>query len=289
MKLATYAAADGDRIGLVSEDGLISLADHLPAAPRQMIDLISRWDEFRSQVAALQARKPDVKLAQVRLRAPIPRPGKILAIGLNYKDHIEETKSKTPEFQTWFSKATTGVNGPFDPIALPAVSDRLDYEAELVAIIGRRVRGVSDQQAKDAIFGYCVGDDVSVRDWQIRVPQWVLGKSFDTHAPFGPWITTADETDARDLGIRSFVNGELRQSSNTKQLLFDCYAQVEHLSQALTLEPGDVLYTGTPSGVGIAFQPPRFLKEGDVVRIEIDKLGAIENRVMKEPPTGFPR
>lgn len=289
MKLATYVAADGDRIGVVSADGLISLADHLPAAPRRMIDLIERWDEFKSKVAALQSRKPDVKLSEVRLRAPIPRPGKILAIGLNYKDHIEETKNKTPEFQTWFSKATTGVNGPFDPIALPAVSDKLDYEAELVAIIGRRVRGVSGQQAKDAIFGYCVGNDVSVRDWQTRVPQWVMGKSFDTHAPFGPWITTADETDATDLGIRCLVNGEVRQSSNTAQLLFDCRAQVEFLSQALTLEPGDVLYTGTPSGVAAAMQPPIYLKAGDLVRVEIDKLGAIENRVEAEPPQGFRR
>jgi 2-keto-4-pentenoate hydratase/2-oxohepta-3-ene-1,7-dioic acid hydratase in catechol pathway len=289
MRLATYVGADGDRIGLVSADGLISAADHLPSAPRRMIDLIERWDEFKGPLAALQSRKPDVKLADVRLRAPVPRPGKILAIGLNYKDHIEETKSKTPEFQTWFSKATTAVNGPFDPIALPAASDKLDYEAELVAIIGRRVRGVSGEQAKNAIFGYCVGNDVSVRDWQIRVSQWVLGKSFDTHAPFGPWITTADEIDATDLGIRCLVNGEVRQSSNTKHLLFNCYAQVEHLSKAMTLEPGDVLYTGTPSGVGHALQPPQHLKAGDVVRVEIDQLGALEARVEAEPPQGFRR
>ncbi|MGH6966093.1 MAG: fumarylacetoacetate hydrolase family protein [Phenylobacterium sp.] len=253
-----------------------------------MIDLIERWDEFRDQVAGLQSRSPDLKLSEVRLRAPIPRPGKIMAIGLNYKDHIEEADSETPVFQTWFAKAPTSVTGPFDPIALPTVSDRLDYEAELVAIIGRRVRGVSGDQAKAAIFGFCVGDDVSVRDWQIRVSQWVVGKSFDTHAPFGPWITTADETDGRNLAIRCLVNGEVRQSSSTGQLLFDCYAQVEHLSQAMTLEPGDVLYTGTPGGVGHARKPQVFLKAGDVVRVEIEKLGAIENRVAAEPPTGFP-
>jgi 2-keto-4-pentenoate hydratase/2-oxohepta-3-ene-1,7-dioic acid hydratase in catechol pathway len=287
MKLATYRGVDGDRLGLVVGTGLVSLADHLPEAPRQMVELIARWEEFRDRVAALQSRAPDVRLDQVRLRAPIPRPGKIMAIGLNYKDHIEETNSETPPFQTWFSKAATSANGPYDRIALPAASERLDYEAELVAVIGKRVRGVTREQAKAAIFGYCVGDDVSVRDWQIRVSQWVVGKSFDTHAPFGPWITTADETDARDLDIRCLVNGEVRQASNTAQLLFDCYAQVEHLSQAMTLEPGDVLFTGTPSGVGHARQPQVFLRAGDVVRIEIDKLGHIENKVEAEPATGF--
>lgn len=288
MKLATYAAADGDRIGLVSGEGLVSLADYLPSAPRRMIDLIERWDEFKDAVAALASRAPDVKLSDVRLRAPIPRPGKIMAIGLNYKDHIAETNSPTPEHQLWFSKANTSAHGPYDPVALPAAApSKVDYEAELVAIIGRKVRGASHEEAKAAIFGYCVGNDVSVRDWQIRVSQWVLGKSFDTHAPFGPWITTADETDATDLGIRAIVNGEVRQSSNTGELLFTAVDQVEELSKAMTLEPGDVLYTGTPGGVGLAMSPPQFLKAGDVMRIEIDKLGHIENVLEPEPARGF--
>lgn len=287
LKLATYAGPDGDRLGIVSGEGIISLSDHLPGAPTRMTDLIRSWTQLRDRLHALESRAPDLPLAQIRLRAPIPRPGKIMAIGLNYKDHIEETGSETPQHQTWFSKAVTSVTGPFDRIALPLVSDRVDYEAELVAVIGQRARGVSREQAKDIIFGYCVGDDLSARDWQLRTSQWVLGKSFDTHSPYGPWITTSDETDARDLDIRCFVNGELRQSSNTSKLLFDCYAQVEYLSSVMTLEPGDLIFTGTPSGVGHARNPPVFLRAGDVVRVEIDKLGAIENRAEAEPAAGF--
>lgn len=283
MKLATFSKGGGDRLGLLIGDGLVSLSDHLEGAPATMIELIAAWDQFAPAVRSLQDRSPDVLLNDVRLRAPVPRPGKVLAIGLNYKDHIEETNSETPEFQTWFAKMPTAVNGPFDPIELPAVSTKLDYEAELVFVVGKRARNVPRERAKEVIFGYCVGDDVSVRDWQIRVSQWVLGKSFETHAPFGPWITTADETDATDLDIRCLVNGEVRQSSNTRHLLFDCYAQVEHLSQVMTLEPGDVIFTGTTSGVGHARNPQLFLKEGDVVRVEIEKLGFVENRVVRGP------
>jgi 2-keto-4-pentenoate hydratase/2-oxohepta-3-ene-1,7-dioic acid hydratase in catechol pathway len=181
----------------------------------------------------------------------------------------------------------TAANGPFDAIEFPAVSQDLDYEAELVVVIGKRCRNVPQARVAEAIFGYCVGNDVSVRDWQKRTPQWTIGKSFDTHAPFGPWITTADEVNTSSLGIRSFVNGEQRQSSNTSQMLFDCAAQIEHLSQAMTLEPGDLIYTGTPAGVGMAHNPPVYLKPGDVVRVEIDGLGAIENRV--EPASGAMR
>lgn len=288
MKLATYLDAHGEHIGVVVGDGIVSIARHIPAAPARMIDLIARWEEFRDLLAPLQSGTPDVRLDQVRLRAPVPRPGKIMAIGLNYLDHVTETQLKVPEHQLWFSKAPTSVTGPFDPIALPAVSNVLDYEAEMVAVIGRKVRGVSGAAAKDAIFGYCVGNDVSVRDWQTRVTQWVLGKSFDTHAPFGPWITTADEVDAHSLGIRCKVNGQELQAANTSQMLFNCFDQVEHLSQVMTLEPGDVIFTGTPSGVGFARDPQILLRDGDIVRVEIDGLGAIENRVKAEPATGFP-
>jgi ureidoglycolate lyase len=159
----------------------------------------------------------------------------------------------------------------------------LDYEAELVAVVGKRCKHVPKEKAHEVVFGYCAGNDVTVRDWQFKTPQWMLGKSFDTHAPFGPAIVTADEIgEPHTLGIRAFVNGEKRQDSNTKHLVFNVYDQIAHLSQAMTLEPGDLIFTGTPGGVGAALKPPQFMKAGDVTRIEIDKIGAIEATVQPE-------
>lgn len=227
--------------------------------------------------------KSHYRLAEVHLKAPVPDPQKILAIGLNYADHIAETGRQKPKRQVWFSKLPNAVNGPYDPIQIPKVSNNIDYEAEFVAIIGKRCRHVSSANAKDVIFGYCAGNDVSVRDWQRLSPQWILGKSFDTHAPFGPWIVTPDEIgDPHTLGIRCLVNGELRQNSNTSHLIFNIFDQIEHLSQALTLEPGDVIFTGTPGGVGVAMDPPSWLKAGDVVRVEIDRVGALEAKMVAE-------
>jgi 2-keto-4-pentenoate hydratase/2-oxohepta-3-ene-1,7-dioic acid hydratase in catechol pathway len=182
-----------------------------------------------------------------------------------------------------FNKQTTAVNGPRDPIHRPRVSDKLDYEGELAFVIGRRCRHVPAGRAREVIAGYTVCDDVSVRDWQVSVPTFTMGKSFDTHCPLGPWMVTGDELDPHNLGIRTWVNGELRQSSNTKHLIFDVFALVEHLSTAFTLEPGDVIPTGTPSGVGIAMKPPKMLVAGDVVRIAIDGIGEIEGSVIAEP------
>ena len=184
----------------------------------------------------------------------------------------------------FFNKQTTCVTGPHDPIHLPRVSPLLDYEGELAFVIGRRCRHVSRERAAEVIAGYLVVNDVSVRDWQLRTPTMTMGKSFDTHGPMGPWLVTADEIgDPHALELRTWVNGELRQHSNTRHLIYDCFAQVEHLSTAFTLEPGDVVTTGTPAGVGGAMSPPRFLGRGDVVRIEIEKIGSIENRVIEEP------
>jgi 2-keto-4-pentenoate hydratase/2-oxohepta-3-ene-1,7-dioic acid hydratase in catechol pathway len=279
MKLVTYVAGAGPRLGAVRGEDVIDVARHVSGAPGDMIGLIRQWSTVRARLEQALAGRADQTLSTVRLRPPIVRPGKILAIGLNYLDHIEETGAQRPKHPTFFAKMPTAANGPFDPIEYPAVSEQLDYEAELVIVIGKRCRNVPRSRASEVIFGYCAGNDVSVRDWQKRTPQWTIGKSFDTHAPFGPWITTADEIDAHALGIRSFVNGERRQSSNTRQMLFDGEAQIEHLSQAMTLEPGDLIFTGTPAGVGMAHDPPLYLKPGDVVRVEIDGLGAIENRV----------
>jgi len=176
------------------------------------------------------------------------------------------------------------VTGPTGEIHLPGASSLLDDEGELGFVVGRRCRHVSRQDAAQVMAGYLVVDDVSVRDWQLRTPTWTIGKSFDTHGPIGPWIVTPDELpDPHQLRLRTFVNGELRQDSNTRELIFDCFGLVEHLSTAFTLEPGDIVATGTPGGVGVALKPPRFLTARDVVRIEIDGIGAIENRVVEEP------
>jgi ureidoglycolate lyase len=283
MKLVTFADDAGTRVGLAKDDGIVDLRKVDPDLPRDMIGLMSEWSRIRGTIEGAATRKADAPLDAVKLEAPVPRPGKILAIGLNYADHIAESGQKTPEQQIWFCKHATAVNAPFAPVQMPRVSILLDYEAELVAVIGKRCKHVPKDKAHKVVFGYCAGNDVTVRDWQLRTPQWMLGKSFDTHAPFGPWIVTADEIgDPHTLGIRGFVNGQKRQESNTKHLVFDVYDQIAHLSQAMTLEPGDVIFTGTPSGVGAALKPPQFLKVGDVTRIEIDKIGAIEAKIAAE-------
>jgi 2-keto-4-pentenoate hydratase/2-oxohepta-3-ene-1,7-dioic acid hydratase in catechol pathway len=284
MKLATLATPGGPEVCLIDENRALSLATGLLAPVRDMIDLISRWPEIRE---AVEVRKTDASAwrayARTDLLAPVPRPGKMFAIGLNYLDHIEETGQAIPEHQIWFSKQAGATNGPFQPVEIPRVSNAVDYEAELVFVIGKRGRHISEAEAPAHVFGYCVGNDVSARDWQKRTPQWDLGKSFDTHAPFGPWITTADEVgDPHRLDIRCTVNGGLRQSSNTGRLCFNVWQQIAYLSQVMTLEPGDVVYSGTPGGVGLAMDPPQFLKAGDVVRCEIEGLGAIENNFVAE-------
>lgn len=281
MKLATFRHGAGPGIGAVIEGGrIVPLGD----LARDMIDLIARWGELEGDARALSAAAHDtIALAEIQLLAPIPRPGKMMAIGLNYADHIAETGIESPRHQTWFSKQINAVNGPYDPVDIPRVSSFVDYEAEMVMIIGAGGRHIGRDAAPGAVFGYCVGNDVSERTWQMRTSQWILGKSFDTHAPFGPWITTADEVgDPHVLGIRGLVNGEVRQSSNTRHLVFNVWDQIAELSDVMTLEPGDVIFTGTPGGVGMAMKPPLSLKAGDVVRVEIDGLGAIENRFVAE-------
>lgn len=285
MKLATFTLGSGPRLGLVLDDGLVNLSARLSDLPTDMIGLITHWDGWRERVAALQQASVDHALATVKLLAPVPRPGKILGIGLNYTDHVSEAAAvgfTRPAHQMWFSKPATAVTGPFDPIERPQVSNALDYEVEMVFVVGRRARHLSPEAAESAIFGYCVGNDVSVRDWQTHTSQVMMGKCFNTHAPFGPWIVTSDEVDAKALDIRLTVNGECRQSSNTRHMIFDCAAQLSYLSQAMTMEPGDVIFTGTPSGVGALMNPPAWLKPGDRVRVEIAGLGAIENEVVQE-------
>lgn len=283
MRLLSFEQAGRPRIGLVADDAVVDLSQATPELPRDMIGLIRDWPRLGDTVRKLAATKPHFSLGDIHLLAPVPAPQKILAIGLNYADHVAESGHALPEKQTWFAKLPSAVNGPFDPIELPRASTSVDYEAELVFIIGKRCRHVTKEQAPDVVFGYCAGNDVSARDWQFQTPQWILGKSFDTHAPFGPWIVTPDEIgDPHALGIRCFVNGEKRQDSNTRNLVFNVYDQIAWLSQAMTLEPGDVIFTGTPEGVGFARKPPVFLKAGDVVRVEIDRISAIEAEMRPE-------
>ncbi len=279
MKLVTFDAGGGDELGVVVDQQVIAITRAAPGIGTDMRVLIARWNAMEADVRRIAATAPNsLPLHSVRLRPPIPRPGKIMAIGLNYADHIAESGTDAPQHQVWFAKASTAASGPFDHIELPGNTPRVDYEAELVAVIGQGGRGISPDDAGAAVFGYCVGNDVTERAWQHRTPQWTLGKSFDTHAPFGPWITTADEVrDPHALGIRCLVNGEVRQDSNTRHLVFDVWRQVAHLSSAMTLEPGDLIFTGTPGGVGAAMNPMRFLVAGDRVRVEIESLGAIEN------------
>lgn len=278
MKLATYTANGQTRTGIVVGDSIIDTGLN-----GTMIDLIANWEAVKDDLAAKAATDSGVPLASVKLEAPVPRPGKIWAIGLNYADHIAESKMGTPERQVWFTKAQTSVNGPYDPILIARGTATPDYEVELVAIVGKGGKHIAAADAPAAIFGYCVGNDVTERMWQHAGPQWSLGKSFDTHAPMGPWIVTADEVgDPHALGIRCFVNGEKRQESNTAHLVFNIWQQVEHLSTGMTLEPGDVLFTGTPGGVGAAMDPRQFLQPGDVVRCEIDGLGHIEGVMVAE-------
>lgn len=281
MKIARFDVEGETAIGVVRGESIGRITGRMPEVGSDMNAVIADWAKLRGKVEAIDGQS-DYRLADVRLRAPVGRPGKIWGIGLNYGDHIAETSQEAPKFQSWFVMAQTTVGGPYDPIQRPRVSTALDYEAELVAVVGGGGRHIPQDKAADAIFGYCVGNDVSVRDWQLRTGQFSIGKSFDGHAPLGPWIVTADEVDPLALGIRCFVNGEKRQESNTRHLIFTPYDQVCHLSQAMTLEPGDVLFTGTPGGVGAASKPPRFLQAGDVVRTEIDELGFLENTVVDE-------
>lgn len=269
----------------MDEAGIIDLSVTEPELPTEMRAFLA-LGPAGMEAARLAARVGGrrIPLESVRLEAPVREPSKILCVGLNYADHIEEMGHEWPAHPTIFNKQTTCVTGPHGAIHRPRVSERLDYEGELAFVIGRRCRHVPADRADEVIAGYAILNDVSVRDWQQHSLTWTMGKSFDTHGPFGPWLVTPDEIgDPHALGIRTWVNGELRQESNTRHLVHNCFALIAYLSTAFTLLPGDVVSTGTPGGVGVAQSPPRFLRAGDVVRVEVEAIGAIENRVIEEP------
>jgi 2-keto-4-pentenoate hydratase/2-oxohepta-3-ene-1,7-dioic acid hydratase in catechol pathway len=285
MKLLRFESGEGAALGVLQigrEDRIVPLAE-LAADYPTMLSIIKGGSAALDRIKALAERGDGAfELAEAKLLAPIERPGKYMAIGMNYAKHIAEAKrlgQPTPTQQFWFNKQTSCLAGPFDDIE-PGVTEMLDYEVELGVVIGLPAKSVSKGEAKSHVFGYVVANDVSARDWQRHSPTFTMGKSFDTHGPIGPWIVTADEiADPHALDLRCLVNGAVRQESNTSELVYNIWQQIAYLSTAFTLEAGDLIATGTPSGVGIGMQPPCFLQSGDVVRCEIVGIGAIENRV----------
>lgn len=282
MRLCRFDAGDGASVGLVEDEAVYDLR---ALGPSLLSDPAAALTAGAERLADVAARAPARALEEVTLLAPA-QPRKFLGIGLNYADHIAESGMDAPDFPVFFNKQVTCVVGPDADIHMPRVSTLLDYEGELAVVVGTRCRHVPAERAHEVISGYTIANDVSVRDWQIRSPTMTLGKSFDTHGPLGPWLVTPDEIgDPHALGIRTYVNDELRQDGNTSEMIFDCFQQVAHLSEAFTLEPGDVIATGTPAGIGAVRQPfpEGLLKVGDAVRVEIDRIGSLTNTVIEEP------
>lgn len=287
MPIAVFSDSRPRRLGKVFGDALIDLSVAAPELPDNIVDFLKAGPQARAAYDSVGPDAPGrLALADVRLKAPVPNPEKFLAIGMNYGAHAKEAQSlgyEVPAYQIWFNKQVSCINGPYDDIVMPKVSTDLDYEAELGVVIGQTCRHVAAEDARSVIAGYLVCNDVSVRDWQKRTGTMTLGKSFDTHGPIGPWLTLDDEiADPLDLDIRCLVNGEEKQSDNSGNMIHNIYEQIAYLSTVMTLKPGDLIATGTPSGVGVAKTPPEYVKVGDVMRIEIESLGHIEARVVAE-------
>jgi 2-keto-4-pentenoate hydratase/2-oxohepta-3-ene-1,7-dioic acid hydratase in catechol pathway len=283
MRLATFGGPAAWHVGIVDGEEIIDLTTADPSQGT-MIDVLTRGPASAAEASSATAQR--LPLSSVKLGPPVPHPPEFLAIGYNYAAHLEETHMQRPTRQAWFNKQQTSIVGPGDPVWIPKIApDEIDYEGELGVVIGRRCKNVPNDKSAvlDVIGGFTIINDVSVRDWQELEPGMVVSKSFDTHGPIGPWIVTPDEIgDPLDLGLRTYVNGDLRQDGNTKDMLFNIYEQVSYLSSAFTLEVGDVLSTGTPSGIAW-HRPGMYLKAGDTVRVEIDKIGTLENPVIAEP------
>ena len=295
MHLVTFVESDLSRVGVLDtqHDEIIDLAMVAPDLPQNMLDFIARGDAALAEVkAALNNKQHRLPLAQVRLLAPIPRPLRnILCIGKNYRDHVQEVQSAgsacgdnadvLPAKPIVFTKATTSVIGPGESIPVWLDSTQsADYEGELAVIIGKQGRGISQDRAFKYVYGYTIINDVTSRRLQDEHQQWFMGKSLDGFCPMGPSIVTADEiTDVTQLRVQTWINGELRQDGSVTGLIFDIPALIETLSRTMTLEPGDIIATGTPAGVGMGFNPPRFLKKGDQVKIMIEPIGTLENPV----------
>ncbi len=286
MRLATIQTASGPRAAVQVGISFVDVQATDPSLPGGVRQLLAGGPALLKKVEETARRGNAVKYpaAEVKLLPPIPDPPKIVCIGLNYRDHAAESGAAIPKDPVLFSKYATALIGHGDPIVLPPVSHEVDYEAELVIVVGKRGRNVKAAEAAEYVGGYTVGHDVSARDWQLKKDgkQWMVGKTFDTFAPTGPVLVTADEiSDPHSLSIRLRLNGQTMQDSNTKQMIFSVGELLAYLSQVFTLEPGDLIFTGTPPGVGMARKPPVFLKGGDVVEVEIAGLGVLRNPVVQ--------
>jgi 2-keto-4-pentenoate hydratase/2-oxohepta-3-ene-1,7-dioic acid hydratase in catechol pathway len=290
MKIAAYLDRGQPRVGIVASDHQSVLPLDLP--PEQAALGALAVIDLQAQGKPMPATGAPVAIGAIQLTAPVPRPRRnIFCVGKNYHAHAKEfagsgfdSSAKAggdiPAVPIFFSKVPESVVGPTDDIVVPqAVSTAIDYEVELCVVIGKGGKGISKQDALKHVWGYTIVNDVTARDWQSRHMQWLLGKSFDTFCPMGPWLVTADECNGTDTRVRTWVNGELRQDARTPDLIFDIPTLIETLSAGITLYPGDLIATGTPVGVGIGFKPPKYLQPGDVVKMEIDGIGVIENPV----------
>lgn len=283
MRFVSFQGESGPRAALVTDRGYVDLHAADPTLPTSLAELLALGQAGLQRVAAAAPSAKPVDPASVRLLPPIPNPQKIICVGLNYADHARETGKQPPEEPVIFCKFLTALSPHRAPIVLPAVSQEVDYEAELVAVIGQGGKNIPLNAAATHVAGYCCGHDVSARDWQTRKPggQWLLGKSFDTFAPCGPELVTADEIgDAGNLRIQLRLNGRTMQDSSTAQFIFPVPQLVAYISQVCTLTPGDLIYTGTPPGVGVARKPPVFLRPGDEVEVEIERIGILSNPVV---------
>ena len=283
MKLVNFLFKGEKNVGALLDDGVCSFKSISDKYSMSMLEFIEQIDELSPEVSKFIDSNPEViPLSEIDFLPVIERPGKVLAVGLNYKDHAKETGMDLPEGPMIFTKQSTSVLGHQGEIHKPKVSDAVDYEGEMAFVIGKKCRHVSKEDALDVIAGVTICNDVSVRDWQIASPTFTMGKSFDTHCPIGPYIVTMDEiSDIHNLKIKTYVNDELRQDSCTDQLIFDCFDLIEHITKAFTLEPGDIIATGTSSGVGVVLG--KYLVPNDVVRIELENVGTLENKVILEP------
>jgi 2-keto-4-pentenoate hydratase/2-oxohepta-3-ene-1,7-dioic acid hydratase in catechol pathway len=286
MRLATLDTATGPLAAALHEDHYVDLQATDPSLPASIRRLLEAGPAAlqAAQAAVQSPRAVRISTAGVKLLPPIPRPHKIVCLGLNYRDHAAESGAPIPKEPVLFSKYATALIGQDDAIVLPPVSQEVDYEAELVLVVGKRGRPANPEEARAYIAGYTIGHDVSARDWQLRKDQkqWMVGKTFDTFAPTGPHLVTADEVpDPHNLRIRLRLNGQTMQDSNTREMIFSVGEILAYLGKVFTLEPGDLIFTGTPPGVGIARKPPVYLKAGDVTEVEIDRLGILRNRVVQ--------
>ena len=283
MKLVNFLYKGEKNVGALLDDGVCSFKSISDKYSISMLEFIEQIHELSPEVSKFIDSNPEViPLSEIEFLPVIERPGKVLAVGLNYRDHAKETGMDLPEVPMIFTKQSTSVLGHQGEIHKPKVSDAVDYEGEMAFVIGKKCRHVSKEEALDVIAGVTICNDVSVRDWQIASPTFTMGKSFDTHCPIGPYIVTMDEiSDIHNLKIKTYVNDELRQNSCTDQLIFDCFDLIEHITKAFTLEPGDIIATGTSSGVGVVLG--KYLIPNDVVKIELENVGTLENKVILEP------